>query len=283
MIGKCVYVGGGRCKPVDNERFVFVYDYENDKWSSRIRTNRRKFAIVAYQGKLTVVGGAPFSTPSECLNSLIEWDDETWKENSYPPMQTPRTQHTAVGYGQHIVVAGGIVNDGNETNTVEIFNGSGWYFVPPLPVKFFHATSAIFEESWYIMGGEKQGKHTYYASFDSIIKATMQDSAREPGELWKSLEETQYTNSTIVVFENCILALGGAYAGGKKDIYVYFPARKTWLQLDTSLPRAMYSAVAVVIPTGELLLIGGCAALTSFNEVYKGTLYRPVLSTELES
>ena len=277
VVGDVVYAGGGRCQRIgtyDKECTTFVYEYQSDIWSSLpLPDNKRhKFALVSFRNHLVLVGGAVPDVKNEYLNTLVEWDHDnhSWTE-PYPPMNIPRMQSTAVGYGQYIIVAAGKTMNERKVNSVEVFDVSShqWHMVAPLPNRFSLGTSTTLNGNWYIMGGDGQDRAVYHVPLESLVRSTPETKA------WKSLCNTPYKNATVIAFRNSILAIGGRSVGGAThEVYIYFHARKLWIPIKNFLEQSLYSAAAVVVPPGELLVIGGCSITHRYEHVFKGTLSR---------
>ena len=121
------------------------------------------------------------------------------------------------------------------------------------------------------MGGNGLKKSVYAAALNQLILSNGQTPS---ADVWKPLADTQYTNTTVAAFGKSILAIGGKSIGAVKAVRVYFPGMKMWLRVEKELPRSFYSCAAVVIPTNELLLIGGCSSTDWCRHMYKGTLKR---------
>ena len=276
VVGDFVYAGGGSCERTmsyESVRSVFGYNYRHDTWVDLPITDRHKFTLVSYQNQLVLVGGATPSRRLQYLSSLAAWDEKSrqWIK-PYPPMHTPRMQPSAVSRGQYIVVAGG--KNKEDLDSVEVYDGNTkqWHLVAPLPAKISRATSAVLDGFWYLIGGNGQGRAVYCTSLDSLIREAVQPQAGGCDAIWKSLPSTDFIFSTAAAFGSAVLAIGGSKSVGSTDaIRAYFPGRKLWLPLKNPLPRPFYSSSAVVVPTGKLILIGGCTDLSRYNHVYKAS------------
>ena len=280
LVGDFVYAGGGSCKDYDTGCTIFRYSSENDVWGSLQKLDRQKFALASYRDELVVIGGeTPKRMPlqsAEYHNSLRIWDKNTWKE-SYPAMKTPRMQPSAVGYGDHLIVAGGKNKD--PLDSVEVFSGRNnqWYSAfTTMPAKIYSATSTVFEESWYIMGGSGQKKAVYQVRLDSLISEA---TGSGPNTMWQSLPDTEFESAAITVFGNCILAIGGIrsrtvanFLGITDAVRGYFPGRKMWLPIEKPLPFKFYTMAAVIGPSNELIVIGGHGNWGPTKCVYRGYL-----------
>ena len=228
--------------------------------------------MISFRNQLILVGGANPST-SEYLASLLVWDEQrhSWDE-PYTSMNVARVQSSVVAQEPHIVAAGG--RNKNLLDSVEVFNGNNgqWQVVEAgrLPAKIYAATSAELNGFWYLIGGSEQKRAVYRASLDSIIGAALR--LRED-EIWERLPDLEFEYATAASFGNCLLAIGGSKAiASSETVFGYFPGRGVWLRMEQSLPRPFHSSAAVVIPPGELLVIGGCTTMIRHKHVYKAVL-----------
>ena len=224
---------------------------------------------MSYQNQLVLVGGA-VPGKKEYLNTLIVWEGSTlqWIE-PYHPMHTQRMQASAIGHGQYIAVAGG--KNKVELDSVEVYdvNKYQWHFVTRLPVKIFQASSTFCNGDWYLMGGHGQKRAVYYTSIDSLFREESQACSEET---WQTLPDTDFSLATIATIDDRILAIGGAKKFGVTNtVRVYSATVNAWLPVEKPLPIPFCSAAAVVVPSEELLLIGGCADFARYKHVFRGT------------
>ena len=275
LVGNFVYAGGGICQKKDSEYVVFKYDYQNEAWCSLPRVNRKRFAMVSFENRLVLIGGATVTAGERTiyLQDLIVWDEthHTWDQACYPPMNTARMHSTAVAHETYIAVAGGL--SAQPLDIVEVFDSDRqiWHTKARLPVKVYCATSAFVasEAAWYIMGGNGLKKSGCVATLNELI---FRNEQTPKTNVWKSLPDTRYTNTTVVAFGKSILSIGGkSPLGAVNEVFVYFPGIRKWIR-DVKLPRSFYGCTPVVIPTNELLLIGGCSSIDWCKHLYKGVL-----------
>ena len=224
-----------------------------------------------FQGQLVLIGGMTTDAGQKCLRNLTVWDETQhgWDQDRYPPMNTAWMHSTAVTHEIYIAVAGGI--DTWRLDNVEVFDCDSreWHTKAPLPVKAYCVTSAFVasEAALYIIGGNGLKMSVYTATL------VLNDERTLSADVWKPLCDTQYTNATVAAFGKSILTIGGkSICGAESSVRVYFPARTMWLRVEKELPCSFYSCAAVVIPTNELLLIGGCSRTDWCKQLYKGII-----------
>ena len=260
VVDEFVYAGGGT-----NRDIVYKYHIKNNNWGALPKANRQKFAMVCYNSQLILIGGKSLRT--DYHNSLLIWDEQAykWTDDLYPPMGTARMHPAALSHKEHIIVAGGKNGVSTSLDSVEVFDGSEWYYVAPLPVKIHSAKATLFENQLYLMGGNGQKRTVYCASLDSLTENLL--------SAWRYFSESDFPNATVVTFGNTLIAIGGSTAmGSTNTIRGYFTGTKTWLRLNNSLPRSLCAATAVVVSCEELLVIGGRSGAISYKSVFKATL-----------
>ena len=270
VIGEFVYAGGGT-----NGDIVYKYHIKNNNWATLPKANRQKFAMVCYNSQLILIGGKGLR--AEYCNSLLVWDEQThmWTDDLYPPMRTARMQPAALRYKERIIVAGGKNALLISLDSVEVFDGSEWHYVAPLPVKIHSAKATLFENQLYLMGGNGQKKAVYCAPVDSLNENC-------PPDVWGSISGTDFSNATIVTFGNTLIALGGSDAiVSTNAVHGYFTGTEAWLRLNKPLPRPLCAATAVVVSPEELLVMGGRSGATSYKSVVKAMLKCSSLSCTL--
>ena len=134
VVESVVYVGGGHTNYVDCESIVMAYDSSTGKWSKLPRYFARRFAMAVLDGQLVLVGGCNHGY--EDTNLLGVWYSvrREWS-HPYSPMPTLRSDSSAVGWHQWLLVAGGM-SVGHSIATVEVMdtaNGGQWSTAPSIP------------------------------------------------------------------------------------------------------------------------------------------------------
>ena len=136
--------------------------------------------------------------------------------------------------------------------------------------------STLHNGEWYLMGGVGQGKSVFCASVDSLI-ATAGSSEGEGGSVWKTLPEAPFEFSDIAMYGNLLLAIGGAIEGRdsltpQSAIYGFITGTQSWVHIG-NLPVAIESTCSIVLPSSELLVVGGQSESGIFSSsVFKATL-----------
>ncbi len=238
-------------------------DVAMDIWLT-ISTPVELFALTTYHSQLVLAGGL-FSQPRTTTTNLwvLETDGRTLNQ-PLPPMPTPRYGAVAISTDRHLIVAGGR-SRAVTLNVVEVFDGGQWAQTDPLPKKCRYIQSTCHSDSsWYIMGGDEQGRSVFYASVRSLVdKASHQaPSLHNTGgqqSVWKTLPDVPFKTSSTTVFAEALLAIGGCTTTlerSNSSIFMYSPLTCTWVKTG-EMPKALCSTCSITLPTGEMMVIGG--------------------------
>ena len=185
-------------------------------------------------------------------NQLWVLDEAHHWTQPLPPMTIKRFQASAVSVGDHLIVAGG--QGVGPLDAVEVYDGHQWRKAQSLPRAGSSMKSALHEGKWYLDGGAQAEEDCkiYYTSLESLIATTHSEGDKQ-SSVWKALPGSPLLWSTPAVFKNQLISVAGYYSSA---IHAYFPSNMSWVHVG-DLPVACYSTCTLVLPTGELLVIGG--------------------------
>ena len=269
-----LYVGGGETSGsiIKYARF-YIYTPSTDTWIP-VDTPIYFFALITYHSQLVLVGGVEYVGEEKhgpVTNKL--WtltEDDQWRE-ILPPMTTKHCSASAVEFTDNILVAGGMDDEWRHIDIVEVYNGHHWAKAQCLPKPYRQMKSTILNGYWHLMGGWGQGKEVYYASLDSLV-ASCQPSEKPLLPVWKRLHNIPRDSSSTAVVGNRLIAVGGGYSSHSSSICAYYPYTKSWLHVG-DMPVGLTSTCTVVLPTGELMVIGGVSDTSLWEScVYKASL-----------
>ena len=272
-LGDKLYVGAGLTSGItrDDAR-LYIYTPTTDTWSV-INTPVYYFALITYHSQLVLVGGEEYfgEERGEPVTNKL-WTltgHDQWRE-TLPPMTTKRHSASAVEFADNIVVAGGEDNKWESIDIVEVYNGHHWTKVQCLPKPSYVMKSTVLNGHWYLMGGVGQGKEVYYASLYSLV-ASCQSSEKPLPSVWKRFPDVPHEYSSTAVFGNRLIAVGGG-SPPSSSIHAYSPHTQSWVHVG-DMPVELCSTCTAVLPTGELMVIGGVST-SSFRKscVYKTSL-----------
>ena len=255
-----LYVGGGDSDSDSGSEMctVLKYDQSNDTWSKLPRYDCKWFGMSAINGYLTVVGGQDIATASDSKKvGVWEPSSQRWTQ-PYPPMITPRYWPEVATYNNYLLAAGGGDDDDSPLTTVEVLDvrdGRQWLTVTQLPVPCDFKTSAIIQDTWYIITASKEA---IYCPLPELCSQSVNKSAatNTPAR-WQRLADTPLGATTAIAVSSSLLTVGGRHDNtASTAIHLYHPETNTWTEVG-NLPTPRYYCSATVLASGELLVSGG--------------------------
>ena len=252
-----IYLGGGGTggKKISSSK-IFISSSNLESWTTQT-TPTYFFALTTYHSQLVLVGGNETST-EEITNKLWVSDGANinWQP-SLPPMPTKRSWSSAISAGspECLIVAGGWKGEEQETDAVEVLTQGWWSTVQSLPKHIAHAKIILYNENLYIMGGFEQKDKVFYCKLASILVAAAYTTKVD--DLW-----SQFTGPTLysspAVFGQQLITVGGfSYTYGVTcKIHVHSSLTEKDMHVG-DVPIKLKSTCTAVLPSGELLVIGG--------------------------
>ena len=266
LLGNKVYVGGGDVYDVVDSTNdisaanVHVCDLLYDDVWETIEGPCYWSALVAYKERLVLIGGIEASTDKMSKKLWTLQSEEGAKSSwssSLPDLTTSRCWASAVTTQHHLIIAGGARGNLIVLDTVEVCNGQQWIEVTSLPIACCRMKSVCYEGNWYLLGGHGQSQNVFYIPLELLIDAAY--SVKETAA-WSILAGvTPLQHSSPAVYENQLLAIGGETATtslSTSAIFAYSSHLTSWVWVG-DMPVALSSTCTVVLPTGELLVVGG--------------------------
>ena len=223
------------------------------------------YGLTIYDDHLTLVGGMEY--PSHTLTnkiwllqSLGEDGREEWKEDAIPPMPTRRSGVSAVGYDKVLLVAGGEDENYQPMKTVELYQLGQWRSTTPLPRPCTDMSSTVMGSHVVFAGGRGQGREVYCRSVDTIKSKTLQ---------WERLADAPLENSSITTLHGVLLAIGGHTGSSESAAMFGFSAHtRSWHHF-FNLPQPLSSTSTAVIPTGQIVAVGGISHSLDSSRVFR--------------
>ena len=264
-----------------NSHDVLRYETRSGQWSVLPSCPVEWFGLGQLSGKLVTVGGRYGYGRGATVNHVYTYVQETQQwEKSIPPMPTRRRWPTVISYNSSIAVCGG---DGGD-RVVEVFNSEAaqWHTAAPLPVACEYMQLTIINDTCYLGGGGGliPTRSIMCASLHSLFQSSSpleQQTSAQQQSVWTVLPDMPLYHSALANMGGTLLALGGGESASSPPsvaIHAYSASTKAWVKI-ASLLQACRGATAELLPSGEVMLIGG-RAMDSKNEwskaVYIGTL-----------
>ena len=227
-----------------------------------------RYALTTYHSQLVLVGGWKPSVlePTNKLWTLSSDAGMNWQP-SIQEMPTKRWGASAMNTGtpEYLVVAGGVGIYDSALDKVEVFTGKKWCTVEPLPELHFYLKWALHKGKYYLCGGYPTNSAVYCCDIKSILKSCEQSGVNTtPFPLWSQFPVPSEFSSLVSFGQNLISI---AY-NSSPDVVALSPLNQSWVHVG-KLPVALDSAASIVLPTGELLVIGG---ISLYSSVLKATL-----------
>ena len=256
-----LYVGGGYTEIDKNKHRVMVYDLSLKKWGILPPYRAVSFAMVVINYQLVLVGGCE----SGFIKILGVWEAyrSAWS-HPYPEMPTARSRPSVLAHKEWLVVAGG-QKTGACVSCVEVLNTDNkqWYTGPPTPIPWCNMRTAVAGDMAYVMGGVDQTysntRRVYCIDIQMLLSnITSKAFRRTEKQIWKEIPELQLTNSTPLVVNGSLLAVGGQ----DKDweavtaIHLYQPDEGEWMKVG-DLPSPRSSCTCTMTTDREVFVAGG--------------------------
>ena len=167
-----------------------------------------------------------------------------------------------------IAVCGGRSANVAVVNTVEVYSHSTsqWHTAEPLPTPLYGLTSATVGGIAFLLGGaganRSGSKCCYCVSLDSLFNTATAPGASQSrhGSLWTAVSDTPLTHSSASSFGGSLVAIGGLDSRFSTSADVHLLASSgSWERVrGGDLPEPRYYSTAVCLPSGELMVVGGC-------------------------
>ena len=258
-----------------------VYSYQNcsgkEVWTKLPDNRMISCGLVIINGLLTSVGGAINGEIKNTLLSLVgESEGRQWSE-IFPPMPTPRSCAACVATEIELVVAGGYGREEcrfvkEPVDTVEVMNISTkeWFTVCPLPLKCANMSAAVWGDNLFLAGGDistiSETNAVFLCTLSSLLLPTTCGSSdqqmvipqEDRASVWKEICSLPVTRSTLVSFNDSILAVGGKHQScyDSKNIYMYNFSSNSWT-LVSQINYGRHDCFAVSLPGDILVIVGG--------------------------
>ena len=212
-------------------------------------------SLAIINGQLTAIGG---STYSGYTNKLLSLQINIWTE-IFPPMPTKRCGTTAVTSKEHLIVAGGHesgVRTRRRLAIVEVMDTKTlvWSTVASLPHPYYQPSGTICGDQLYMLGGcddKGRTKSMLTCSLTELLQSSSSSS------IWHRVADAPVYFSTCAAVNGELLAVGGIdNTKPTAAIHKYSPTTNSW-DLISNMPTARYKCLVAVLPTNEMMVVGG--------------------------
>ncbi|MEM8932026.1 MAG: kelch repeat-containing protein, partial [Acidobacteriota bacterium] len=278
-----VLVVGGDTSPARSSAQLF--DYRTGRWTilDGLAIGRsRHTATLVDAAQVWVIGGTDHPDDRRPLASVERFDLETRSWSSAPELTTARWGHTTTRLpsGDLLVVGGSIQpNDFNfdALSSVERFDRSLGSWQPAAPLRrsrVFHTATLLRDGTVLVVGGQVDGLgfSTSAEVYDPIT------------DVWRKVDDMArprrgHTATLLPTGE--VLVAGGSSNTPETglvsvdSVEIYDPRDGRW-RFTGFLDQARYLHTAALLPSGQVLVIGG-----SEFDLLAGVTTTPIASTEV--
>ena len=175
---------------------IFSYHVDQDEWERHANCPYSYTALTVINGYLTTIGG--LDKRDRTTNKVLIRKGGRWEEE-VPPMAVARWDHAVVSSGHAVVVAGG-----EKEESVEVFTGSSWSSVAPLPRYLLSITATLCGDQLYVMD---YGDHIYTSSL-TVLLSTGHTDTPSTKQTWHPLTTAPVGGSTLSTIGSLVVVVG---------------------------------------------------------------------------
>ena len=272
------------------ERKVYMFDSEENKWSTLQKCPSAGFGLAIVNGLPTAVGGVQDGKPINTLFTYIESrQGAEWRAGFYNAMPTKRCNTAVVTSTNLLIVAGGENRlwGGQKLSAVEVMitDSLQWNTVAQLPQPLSLMSAVICNEELCLMGGVDDNsiatKAVYCCSLPALIQTmrrvtwTLRPRATSTSSLsvWEKCAPLPVINATATTSSGHMLAIGGCDCSEHPSASVYAHSKsgsKSSWDVISTMPTSRSLCLTEVLSGEKLLVVGGyvdCGTTTLTNVV----------------
>ncbi len=274
QINDTVYVGGGYTDRNEDKYIVMACNTQSCQWHTLPPYSTKWFAMTTINNKLVVVGGR--NRDGSDSSELGEWqpDSNQWT-HPFPPMSTPRFEHSATSYKHWLVVAGGC-HGFRFHASIDVLDVSNmqWFTRRSTPTPWGRMKSTIIGYTLYLMGGECAGVGWSPDVYSVSLEALVSHSSSDSSNIWNKLPSLKCTVSCPLNIGGSLLAVGGEDMKSEKlvsTIQRYVPETNTWVQAG-QLPHAVYNCTCIMT-SDKVHVMGGNDGNSILKKLFTSTIH----------
>ena len=272
MIRGIVYVGGGGTSSHDYGYLIQQYSPTDDMWYTLPPAPVNYFGMGELNGQLVIVGGRTRQRDVTGKVHTLNSSTQKWVEY-IAPMPTAHSRPAVFSQPSCLTVVGGADQRGKNLSDVEIFmpHTSQWHkTTSPAPSPLYRMTTVINNKCFIAEYGS-----TKVYQLCMSLQQTTTDSANTPHVIteWTNLCDLPHKGCCLGSINGCLLAVGGGWPNPiTTTILGFSPITNTWKTVG-ELPEQRRYCTTVLLPTGELLVMGGWVGIFSYtNKVWRAAI-----------
>ena len=256
VIRGIVHVGGGSTSSFDDGYLIQQYSPTDDRWSTLPPAPVCLFGMGELNGQLVIVGGKTRQRDVTGKVHTLNSSTQKWVE-SIAPMPTARSRPAVYSKPSCLTVVGGEDQVDTSLSDVEIFmpHTSQWHKASPAPSPLYIMTTTVINNKCFIA---VYGSTKVYQLCVSLQQSTT-GSSNTPQVIteWTNLCDLPHIRCGLGSINGCLLAVGGGDVFKPiTTILGFSPITNTWKTVG-ELPEPRRNCTTVLLPTGELLVMGG--------------------------
>ena len=252
-----VYVGGGETR-ISNDRYLIQqYSPTDNEWSSLPPAPVCWFGMGELNGELVIVGGWTRQGDVTGKVYILNSSTQKWVE-SIAPMPTARHSPAVLSQPSCLTVVGGRDQHRASLSDVEIFmpHSSQWHKASPAPSPLYDMTTTVINNKCFLAENNSTKVYQLCAS----LHQTTTDSSNTPQVIteWTHVCIFPHKGCGLGSINECLLAVGGEleFFNPIATIFGFSPITNTWKTVG-ELPEPRCYCTTLLLPTGELLVMGG--------------------------
>lgn len=233
---------------------IYSYDVARAKWAALTTSAYTNFTLSVFDNKVVVIGGSVFRFGSMLGTDGIQFlsplaNSLKTDKKTLPPMGAKRILPAAVSTLTHRMVAGG---QGFSPSTIEVLDNRThhWGTASASFTGLQNPRMTLCEGNVYLL----QDYKFFSISLESLLDSCKRKTSLEKSNTWSTLAHipVQY-GAGLVTLKGQVLAVGGAENG---SVYAYVKRINQW-RLIGKMPSPRYDSLVVVLPSNEMVVVGG--------------------------
>ena len=242
---------------------VYVYNIDTNQWGQLPLSGHYSCVPHIIGDRLVIIGGR-LSTTEERTNKVSTFDEDSQTWTSYfPDLLSVRTKPGVVNHLEHVIVAGGKLDDNTYLDDIEVLNwmeNSHWRRVSiKLPVPMYSFFPTICDDHILIVGysgdeGVKRGAYKLPVANITVL-IDQQHSNR-----WTELTKPKHYRTALVPKSFPPVLVGGWKKSDKTsigDITMYDNSDHSWKKIG-SLSSGKCRVGVAAVHDNAIIVIGGC-------------------------
>ena len=261
---------------------VYVYNFDTNQWHKLPPSGHYYGIPHIIGGRLAIIGGR-LSATKKITNkvSTFDEDSQTWT-SYYPDLLSVRSRPGVVSHLEHVIVAGGGLNESTDHDDIEVLNwieNSHWRKVSiKLPLPMYGFTPTISDDhlligSWCPFVTCKQFYKIPVANITSPIYQG-HNSTSDVATEWIELIMPPHLSNGMVPSSSPPVVVGGDDTTGTiptADIKMYDNSNKLWKKIG-SLSSARSRVAVAAVYNNAIVVIGGCTKANTLANVKSSSL-----------